>query len=92
MTSRDEVGKIDVRLGGDFAGDDDQAGGDKRFAGNAAHGVVFQDGVEDGVGNLVGNFVGVTLGYRLRGKQELLIGMRQNSILPRNGEQMRGRI
>ena len=87
-----QVRKVDVRLGGDFAGDDHQAGGNKRFTGNATHRVVFHDGVEDGVGNLVGNLIGVALGYRLRGKQELLIGMRQNSILPKNGEQMRGRI
>ncbi len=68
-----EVGEIDVGLGGDFAGDDDQAGGDQRFAGDAAHRVVFQNGVEDGVGNLVGNFIGVTLGDRLRGEQKFLI-------------------
>ena len=87
-----QVGEVDIGLGGDFAGDDYQTGGDEGFAGNATHRVVFHDGVEDGVGNLVGNFIGVTLGDRLRGKQELFIGMRQNSILPRNGEQMRGRI
>ena len=87
-----EVGKVDIGLGGDFAGDDYQTGGDEGFAGDATHRVVFHDGVEDGVGNLVGYFIGVTLGYRFRGKQELLIGMRQNSILPRNGQQIRGRI
>ena len=76
-----DVGKSHVSRGGDFAGDHDQAGGDQRFAGDAAHGVVRQHGVQHGIGNLVGNFIGMALGDRLRGKQELLIGMRQNSIL-----------
>jgi len=31
----DDLLKIDVGFGGDFSGDDDQAGGGKRFAGDA---------------------------------------------------------
>ena len=60
--------EIDVGLGGDFAGDDDQAGGGQGFAGYAAGGVFGQAGVEDGVGNLVGDFVGMAFGYGFGGK------------------------
>ena len=51
---------VDVAGGGDFAGDDADAGGDQHFAGHAAHRILREDGVEDGVGNLVGYLVGVT--------------------------------
>ena len=64
--------EIDIGLGGDFAGDDDQAGGGQGFAGHAAVGVLLEAGVEDGVGNLVGDLVGMTLGHRLRGKQKTI--------------------
>ncbi len=87
-----EIGEINVGRGGNFAGDDNEARGDERLAADAAHRIVLQDGVEDGVGNLVGNLVGMALGDRLRGKQELLIGMRQNSTLQGSGKHLRGRI
>ena len=79
-----EVGEVDVGGGGDFAGDYDQARGDQGFAGNAAHGIVFHDGVEDGVGNLVGDFVRMALGYGFRGEEKLFIVVSQNSILQRS--------
>ncbi len=60
--------EIDIGLGGDFAGDDDQTGGGESFAGDTAAGIVSQTGVEDGVRNLVGDFIGVAFGHRLRGK------------------------
>jgi hypothetical protein len=63
---------VDVRLGGDFAGDDDEAGGHQRLAGDAAFGVFGQDGVEDGVGNLVGDLVGMAFGNRFRSKEKLV--------------------
>ena len=49
----------------DLARDDHEAGRDERLAGDAALGVVLQDGVEDGVGDLVGDLVGMPLGDRL---------------------------
>ncbi len=55
--------EIDISLGGDFSGDDDEAGGGECFAGDAAIGVLFEAGVEDGVGNLVGNFVGMPFSH-----------------------------
>jgi len=87
-----QISEIDIGLGGDFAGDDHQPSCNECFAGNAAHRVVCHNGVENGVGNLIGNFVGMALGDGLRGKQELLISMRQNSILPRNESNCGGRI
>src|SRR5580704_3850642 len=78
-----EIGEIDVSRGGNFAVDYYEARGDQGFAGYAAHGIVFHDGVEDGVGNLVSDFVGMALGYRFRGKEKLFIVVSQNSILQR---------
>ena len=88
MTSRAISLEIDVGRRGDFAGDDDQAGGDQGLAGHAALGILVQDGVEDGVGNLVGNLVGMTLGDRLRGKEETLVCRRQNTTLRRIGSKV----
>ncbi len=67
----DELRDVDVRLGGDLAGDDHEARRDERLAGDAAVGIVLQDGVEDRVGDLVGDLVGVPLGHRL-GREEVL--------------------
>ncbi len=55
-------------LDGDFTGDDNETGGQQRFAANPPHGVDAQYGVQHGVGNLVGNFIGVSLGNGFRGK------------------------
>ena len=48
-----------MAVGGDFAGDHGEAGGDERFASDAARGVLRENGVEDGVGDLVGDLVGM---------------------------------
>ena len=64
----DHALEIDVGLGGDFAGDDDQAGGGQGFAGDAAGWIFGEAGVEDGVGNLVGDLVGMAFGYGFGGK------------------------
>ena len=64
--------EVDVGLGGDFAGDDHQAGGGQGFGGHAAVGVLLQAGIENGVGNLVGNLVGMAFGDGLRGKQKTI--------------------
>ena len=61
----DDRADVDVRLGRHLARDDHEAGRDERLAGDAALGVVLQDGVEDGVGDLVGDLVGMPLGDRL---------------------------
>ena len=55
----DDLLHVDVGLGRDFAGDDGQAGGDHRFAGDAAHGVLGEEGVEHAVGDLVGQLIGM---------------------------------
>ena len=63
------LGKVDVAAGGDLAGDDRETGRDERLAGDAADGVLREDGVENGVGDLVGDLVGMAFGHRLRGEQ-----------------------
>jgi hypothetical protein len=60
-----DLAVVDVRLGGDLAGDDDEAGGHQRLAGDAGMLVDGQDGVEDGIGNLVGDLVGMAFADRL---------------------------
>src|SRR5208283_1710067 len=53
--SADYVLEIDVGFGGDFSGDDYEAGGGESFAGHAAGGIFSKTGVEDSVRNLVGD-------------------------------------
>ena len=65
---------VDVGRGRDLSRHDDQPGVHERLAGHAPGGVVAQDGVEDAVGDLVGDLVGVSLGHRLRGEQEFVVG------------------
>jgi len=60
--------EVDVGFGGDFAGDDDQAGRGEGFTSDPAHGIFGQAGVENRVRNLVGDLIGMALGYRFRGK------------------------
>ena len=62
---------VDVGLGRDLAGDDDEAGRDQRLAGDAAVDVVGEHGVEHRVRDLVGDLVGMTLGDGLRGEEKL---------------------
>ena len=57
-----ELGNVDVDVGGDLTGDDDEPGGDQRLAGNAPLGILRQNGVEDRVRDLVGDLIGVPLG------------------------------
>src|SRR5208283_542879 len=65
----DDLLKVDIGFGGDFSGDDYQAGCGQSFAGDAAGGVFGEAGVQDGVRNLVGDLVGMAFGYRFRGKK-----------------------
>ena len=66
--------EIDVSLGGDFAGDHDQAGGGQGFAGDAAGRIFGEAGIEDRVRNLVGDLVGMALGYGFRRKKITVLG------------------
>ena len=61
---------VDVRVGRDLAGNDDEAGRDERLARDAAVRILGENGVEDGVGDLVGDLVRMTLGDRLGGEGE----------------------
>ena len=60
---------VDVRLGGDLAGDVHLTGGDHRLDRDPALRVVLEHRVEDGVADLVGDLVRVALGDRLGGEQ-----------------------
>ena len=55
---------VDVGRGGDLAGHHADSGGDQNFAGHAASGIVFHDGVEYGVGNLIRHLVRVAFAHR----------------------------
>ena len=57
MASRTICIEIELRLGRDFAADDDDVALDVGLAGHAAAFVLREAGVEDGVGNGVGNLV-----------------------------------
>ena len=54
---------LDVGARGDLAGDDGEAGGDHRLAGDAGHRVLGEDRVEDRVRDLVGHLVGMAFGH-----------------------------
>ena len=62
---------VDVRLGRNLAGDDDETGRDQRLTGDPAAGIVGEHGVEDGVGDLVGDLVGMSLRDRFGCEQEV---------------------
>ena len=51
---------IDLGLGGDFAGHAAEVGGDQRLAGDAAHGVLSEEGVQNAIGDLIGELIRVT--------------------------------
>ena len=57
--------EIDVGLGGDFAGKDDEIGCCKRFAGDARFRILREQSVENGIGNLVADFVRMAFGNGL---------------------------
>src|SRR5450759_3502884 len=65
----DDLGHVDIAIGGDLTDNDRQASGQDRLAGHPAEGVLGQDLVEDGVRDLIGEFVGVAFGDRLRGEK-----------------------
>src|SRR3546814_15345168 len=48
--------QIDPGAGGDFAGDNGNAGLDQRLTGDTGALVLRKDGVEHGIGNLIGDF------------------------------------
>src|SRR5262249_7102697 len=60
---------VDLGVGRDFAGDEGEAGRDQRFAGNAADGILREDGVENRVRDLIRDLVGMPFGHRLRRKE-----------------------
>ncbi len=66
------TGDVHVGLGGDLARNDGQAGGDEGLAGDPAHRVLLEQGIEDGIADLVSHLVGVPLGHRLGGECEVL--------------------
>ena len=65
----DDLLKVDVAGRGDLAGDDGEPGRHQGFAGDAAHRILREDGVEHGVGNLIGDLVGMPLGHRFGREQ-----------------------
>ena len=70
MVSRAIGVEIDHGLGGDLAGEHDQAGVAQRLGGDARGLVLRQQRIEHRVGDLVRDFVRVAFGNRLRREQE----------------------
>jgi len=70
---------IDVRAGGNLARDDDQTGGDQRFASYAPPGILAHDFIENGVGDLVSDLVGMTFSNGLGSEQKIPLGLAQNN-------------
>ena len=68
------LGDVDVRRGGDLAGDDAETGGHERLARHAPGGILGEHGVEDGVRDLVGDLVGMPLGDGFGGEDEIAHG------------------
>jgi hypothetical protein len=85
----DEGLEVDVGLGGDLTGDDDEAGAGESLAGDAAVGIFGQAGVEDSVGDLVGDLVGMTFGHGLTGEEETVGVGRQSGKLLRSDSRTR---
>src|SRR5213594_40362 len=68
------MGNVDVLVRGDFAGDEDDAGGRRGLARNARVGVLAETFVEHRVGDLVTELVGVALGDRLAREEDTIRG------------------
>ena len=66
--------EVHISLGGNLAGDDDQAGRGQGLAGYAAGRIFGQAGVEDGVGNLVGDLIGMAFGDGFGRKKITVLG------------------
>ncbi len=60
-----DIGNLDIGLGGDFTGHEGNAGGQHRFAGDSGILVFGDDRVQDSVGDLVGDLVGMSFCDRL---------------------------
>ena len=69
----DDFRIVDRGRGGNLAGHHRHARGDQRLAGDAAIGVLGEQGIENTIGNLVGEFVGVSHADRLASEQELAL-------------------
>ena len=71
-----DVGRVDVSIGADLAGDDHLAGGAKGFDGDAGGGQVAglnfglldEDGIEHSIADLVGHLIGMAHGDRFAGE------------------------
>ncbi len=79
-SSADQALEVDVSLGRDLAGNDDQAGAGQRLARHAAVRILRQAGIENGIRDLVGDLVGMALGHRLTGEEKTL-ACSQNKLL-----------
>ena len=81
-----EVRHVDVRVGGDLAGDEDHARRRRGLAGDAGVGILPQALVEHAVGHLVAELVGVAFGHRFAREEDAVcrhegLGHRLRSLL-----------
>src|ERR1035438_2292924 len=81
--------EIHVSFGGNFAGNDNQAGGRQGLARHAAVGIFLHAGIEDCVRNLIVHFVRLAFGRRLGRKQIILLGQSETPSPARCGGPLR---
>jgi hypothetical protein len=72
---------VDMRVGGDLAGQHDQTGVGQGFGGNARFGVLLEDRVQDRIGDLVGDFVGMAFRDGFGSKEEIIVGHSGKSLI-----------
>ena len=73
---------VDLRLGGDFTGDDDEVRGGQRLAGDAAVRVLHETGVENRIGNLVTDLVRMSFGNGLGGEDVIGMDLAHSRLTP----------
>src|SRR3954464_11927201 len=68
----DDIGNLDISLGGDFPSYKGNAGGQNRLASHPGVFILGNDRVENSIGDLVCNLIRVSFGNRLRCKQIIM--------------------
>jgi hypothetical protein len=86
-----DIGNLDIGLGGDFSGHEGNPSRQNRLAGHAGEFVLGDDGVEDSVRDLVGDLIRVSFSDRLRGEQ-IIVSHRFLKVQWRRPHEMPGDI
>ena len=76
----DDVGNLDIGLGGDLAGDERDAGGQDRLAGDPAALILGDDRIQNAIRNLVRNLVGMAFGDGF-GREQVVVSAHYSESL-----------